>query len=76
MQRTDAGIASPGKRQGAGATSANQLIVDQVGRHPDQMQIALFLAQDLVPGSERNQMSEAFQRNALTIVDILIDDFL
>ncbi len=76
MQRTDARIATPGKRQRAGTTSANQLIVDQVWRHPDQMQIVFFLAQNFVPGSKRNQMSETFQRHALTIVDISIDDFL
>ncbi len=76
MQRTDAGIATPGKRQCAGTTSTNQLIVDQVRRHPDQMQIAFFLAQNFVPGSERNQMGKTFQRHALTIVDISIDDFL
>jgi hypothetical protein len=40
------------------------------------MQIAFFLAQNFVPGSERNQMGKTFQRHALTIVDILIDDFL
>jgi hypothetical protein len=76
MERTDTGIATPGKREGARTTSANQLIVNQVRRHPDQMQIALFLAQDLVPSSERNQMSEAFQRDALAIVDVSTNDFL
>ena len=76
MQRANAGIATPGKRQCAGTTSTNQLIVDQVRRHPDQMQIAFFLAQNFVPGSERNQMGKTFQRHALTIVDISIDDFL
>src|SRR5712692_2493874 len=76
MQRANPGIATPGKRQCAGTTSTNQLIVDQVRRHPDQMQIAFFLAQDLVPGSERNQMGKAFQRDALAVMDMLSDDFL
>ena len=58
MQRADAGIATPGKRQCTGTTNTNQLIVNQVRRHPDQMQIAFFLAQNFVPGSERNQMGK------------------
>jgi hypothetical protein len=40
------------------------------------MEIVFFLAQNLVPSGERNQMGEAFQRHALTVVDVLMDDFL
>jgi hypothetical protein len=40
------------------------------------MEIAPFLAEDLVTGGERNQMSKTFQRDALTVVDMLRDDFL
>ncbi len=76
VQRTHAGIATPGKREGARTAGANQLIVDKVWRHPDQMEIVFFLAQNLVPSGERNQMGEAFQRHALTVVDVLMDDFL
>src|SRR5205823_5556220 len=31
---------------------------------------------NLVPGSERNQVSKAFQRDALAVVNMLRDDFL
>ena len=37
--------------------------------------IPLPLPQDLVSGSERNQMSKPFQRDALAVVDVLRDDF-
>jgi hypothetical protein len=40
------------------------------------MQVAFFLPQNFVSSSERNQMSESFQRHALTIADMFIDDFL
>jgi hypothetical protein len=40
------------------------------------MQIAFFLAQNLMSGSERNEMGKTFQRDALAVVDTLRNDFL
>ena len=65
VQRTDAGIAAPGERQRARAAHADHLVVDQVRRHADQVQVAPALADDLVPGSERDQVREALQRDGL-----------
>lgn len=44
-------------------------------RHADQRQVALFLADDFVAGSERNQVGEAFQRHAVTIVHMTAHRF-
>ena len=76
MQRADAGIAAPGKHQLRGAAGADQLIVDQVGRHADQRQIAPALADDLVSGGERNQVSEAFQRHDVAVMNHFLDRLL
>ena len=70
MQRTDAGIAAPGERQLARAAHADQLVVDQVRRHADQVQVAPALADDLVAGRERDQVREAFQRDARAVGDV------
>lgn len=71
VQRTDAGIAAPGKPQRRSATGADQLVVDQVGSHAHQAQRALALANDLVPGRMRNQVCEAFHRHTIAIGDQL-----
>jgi hypothetical protein len=73
MQRTDAGIAAPGKGHALGATHADQLIVDQIGRHADQGQAFPFLADHFVSGGKRNQMREAFHRNGVAVFHIGFD---
>ena len=45
----------------------DHLVVDQVGRHPDQRQITTLLPDDLVPGGEWDEMGEALQRDCLTV---------
>jgi hypothetical protein len=75
IQRTDARIAAPRKCQCARAAAADQLVVDQIRRHADQMQSASLLANDLVTGRERNQVRETLERDALAVADELGDDF-
>ena len=70
MQRADAGIAAPREGQLARAAHADHLVVDQVRRHADQVQVAPALADDLVPGGERDQVGEAFQRDARAVGDV------
>src|SRR5690606_3870100 len=69
VQRADTGVAAPGEDQLLRAASADHLVVDQVRGHADQGQIPLALADDLVAGSEGNQVGEAFQRNGVAIID-------
>ena len=40
MQRADAGIAAPGKHQLGDAAHADELVVDEIRRHPDQREVA------------------------------------
>ena len=73
VQRAHARIAAPGKRQLARAAHADHLVVDQVRRHPHQVQVMATLADDLVAGGERDEMGEAFQRHARAVVHVLGD---
>ncbi len=69
VQRADARVAAPGEDEFGGATGADELVVDEVGRHPDEGEIASALPDDLVAGGERNQMRKAFERNDVAVVD-------
>src|SRR5271165_2704440 len=62
MQGSDSGIASPGKHQPRGATHADHLVINQVGRHANQSQVLAPLADDLMARGERDQMSESLHR--------------
>ena len=68
VQRADAGVAAPGEHQPAGAAHPDQLVVDDVRRHPHQRQVAAPLADDLVAGGERDQVGEAFERDGVAVV--------
>lgn len=69
VQRSDPGVAAPGEHQLARASHADHLVVDEVGSHPDQGEVAAPLADDLVPGGERDQVREPFQGHAVPVVD-------
>ncbi len=73
MERAHSGIASPGKDQLAGTAHTDELVVNQVGSHTYQRQVAPALPDDLVPGRERNQVSEALHGHRITVSHILCD---
>src|SRR5205807_7045071 len=60
VQGAHPGIAAPRENELARAAHADELIVDQVGRHADQREVATALADDLVAGSKGNQVREPF----------------
>jgi hypothetical protein len=70
VQRPHAGVAAPRKYQLARAAHPDQLIVDQIGGHANERQVALLLSNDLVAGGEGDQVSEALQRDRPAIVNI------
>ena len=51
------------------APIADHLIVEDVGRHPDQRQIAALLTNHLVPGREWDEVRESFHRHHVAILD-------
>ena len=69
MQRADAGIANPGEYQLVGAAHADELIVNEVGGHSDQGQVAAALADDLVPRRKRDEMGESLHGHRIAIAD-------
>ncbi len=70
VQRPDPRIAAPGEDHLPSATGTDQLVIDQIRRHADQRQIALALTDDLVSGSEGNQMGEAFHGHGSAVFDV------
>ena len=69
MQRADAGIANPGEYQLVGAAHADELIVNEVGRHADQREVPAALADDLVSRGKRNEMGEALHGHRIAVAD-------
>ena len=73
VQRADAGVAAPREDELPGAAHPDQLVVDDVGRHPDERQVAPPLADQLVPGRVRDQVREALERDGVAVADELGD---
>ena len=69
VQRADAGVADPGEDQLVGAAHADELIVDEVGRHPDEGEMPAALADDLVSRRIRNEMGEPLHGHGIAIPD-------
>ena len=69
VQRADAGIAAPGENQLADAAHADELIVNEVRRHPDQRQPLAALTDNLVARSMRDKMSETLKRDGVAVAD-------
>src|SRR5438445_6345834 len=67
VKRAHAGIADPGEDELIGTTHADELIVDEVGRHPDESEMAPSLANDLVPGREGNEMGKPFHGDCVAV---------
>src|SRR5947208_7279484 len=67
MERAHAGIADPGENEFFRATHADELIVDEVRRHPDEGEMAPTLPNDLVPGREGNEMGEPFHGDGIAV---------
>ena len=63
------GIAHPGEHELVGAAHADELVVDEVGRHPDESEMPAPLADDLMPGRIRNEMGEPFHGHRIAVSD-------
>src|SRR5580658_2925211 len=75
MQRADARIAAPGKDQTVRRADADQLVVDQVGRHPHQRQVLATLTHDFVARREGNEVSEALHGHTVAVAYVRRDGF-
>jgi len=70
VQRADAGIAAPREDEFARAPHADELVVDQVGRHADQRKVAPALPDDLMAGGEGDQVGEPFHGHGVAVADV------
>jgi hypothetical protein len=68
VEGADARIAAPGENELSGAAGADDLVIDQIGRHAHQGKIAPALADDLMAGREGNQVREALQCEEVTVL--------
>src|SRR5215211_9334383 len=73
VQRADAGISAPREDQLARAPHPDQLVVDYVGGHPDEAEVAALLPDQLVPGRVWDQMREPLERNGVAVAHELRD---
>ena len=69
VQRADAGVAAPREDELRRAAGADQLVVDDVGRHPHERQLAPLLPDQLVPRGVRDQVREALERDRVAVAD-------
>ncbi len=74
-QRAHPGVAHVGKNDLLRASGRNHLIVDQIGGGAGQGKIFSLLADDLVPGSEGDQVGEPGTVNQVSIPDVFLDGF-
>ena len=68
-------IAAVGEHQPARHAHPDHLVVQQIRRHPDQLELASTLSQYLVARGERDQVREPLERHAVAIADEVSDGF-
>jgi len=73
VQRPDPRVAAIGEHQPPRHAHPDELVKQQIRRHPDQLELGAPLAQQLVAGGERDQVRETLERDAVPIVDELGD---
>ena len=75
VERADARVAAPREDELPRTAHADHLVVDDVGRHPDELEVAPPLPDQLVTGRMRDQVREALERDGVAVADVLGDRF-
>jgi hypothetical protein len=75
VQRPDARVAAPGEHQLPRGAGPDQLVVDDIRRHPDEGEVLVSLPDDLVPRRERNEVGESLERHHVAITEKLANCF-
>jgi hypothetical protein len=73
VEAPDAWIPSPPESEPAKAPHADQLVGDQVRDHAHERELAPPLADQLMPGCERDEVAEALERDLVAVDDELGD---
>ena len=69
VQRADPGITPVGEHKLARSAHPDHLVIEHVGGHADELELAPSLTQQLVTGRERDQVGEALHGDAVAVVD-------
>ena len=75
VERPDARVAAPREDHLLRAAGPDELVVDDVRRHPHEGEVAAALPDDLVPGGVRDEVGEALERDGVAVVDVALDGF-
>src|ERR1700733_4162562 len=67
------GFATPGEDQAPRTSSSDHLVVDEIGRHADEREVAPPLTDDLVARGHGNKVREALEGHGVTVMDQLGD---
>jgi hypothetical protein len=63
----------PHEKTSLRAAHPDQLVVDEVRRHPDEREVAPALTDELVACGVRDQVREAFERDRVAVVHEQLD---
>src|SRR5262245_9995801 len=69
VQRAHTGIAAPREDEPARRAHADELVVDDVGGHPHQREVTLFLSDQLMSRSMRNEVRETLERDGVAVAN-------
>ena len=72
-EQADAGIADVGEDHLLRHAHADHLVVEHVGRHADQREIAKALADGLVAGGVGDEVGEPLERDGVAVVEVILD---
>ena len=75
VERPHARVAAPREDHLLRAARTDQLVVDDVRRHPHEGEVAAALPDDLVPGGVRDEVGEPLERDGVAVVDVALDGF-
>jgi hypothetical protein len=68
VERSDARVTGVREHQPPGASHPDHLIVEQVGRHSDQLEVAATLPDYLVARGKWDEVRESLQRHTVAVV--------
>src|SRR5690349_17795730 len=67
MQRANSRVSAPGKDELRRTAHADHLVIDEIGRHAHETQVATLLPNDFVRGCEGNEVREALEREGVSV---------
>jgi hypothetical protein len=70
VQRSDAWVAAPREGEPLRAARADHLVVNQIWRESNEIEILATLSNDFMTRRKRNEMSESLERHRIAVVNV------